>query len=384
MIDDATFTPDPSLTAAILAEAGAGPSPGRVAGADVIAAAARAALRETGAQGLAVATFDRGQVRSVQAFGERNAQGDPLTADSVMHAAALTKVVFGWLAVQLADEGRFDLDRPIARLLARPLPHYGNLDAYGRWGDLADDGRWAFITPRMVLNHTAGFADSAAAQPDSSLRIQAEPGARYRYSDAGIMLLQFALEQGLGLDVADELERRLFAPLRIRRTALKWHSGMGDDIADGWTTDGTPKPHVERGDVRAAGSMDTTPEEMAQIVSHIVRGAGISARARANFAFGTARITRTLVPGAAPSEEADASAALGVIAFTGPQGPGWFKSGHDDATANLLVCLDRGGRSVLLLSNDVRVQPAFPALVQVALGEAGIPWAAEDGTGRRE
>lgn len=38
------------------------------------------------------------------------------------------------------------------------------------------------------------------------------------------------------------------------------------------------------------------------------------------------------------------------------------------------VCLPRGRRCVLIRSNDVRAEPAYPHLVRFVLGEAGVPW----------
>jgi hypothetical protein len=74
------------------------------------------------------------------------------------------------------------------------------------------------------------------------------------------------------------------------------------------------------------------------------------------------------------SRRKDLAAGLGVVVFDGPQGRGFFKNGHNDSTANTLVCLPRGRRCVLILSNDVRAEPAYPHLVRFVLGEAGVPW----------
>ena len=67
-------------------------------------------------------------------------------------------------------------------------------------------------------------------------------------------------------------------------------------------------------------------------------------------------------------------AGLGVIAFTGPQGPGFFKGGHNDSTGNIWVCLERGRRCVVLLSNDVRAERAFREIAELILGPTGMPW----------
>lgn len=344
-----------------------------------MAAAARSAMASTGARGLAIATIAHGRVTSAQAFGQRNAAGAPLTVNTIMYGASLTKAVTGYLVAQLAGEGRIDLDRPIAALLAKPLPAYGNLAAYGQWGDLADDPRWQAITPRMALNHSTGFANFGFLEPDGKLRIHFDPGSRYAYSGEGIMLLQFGLEQGLGLDLEGELQRRLFQPLGMARTSLKWRADFAIDLADGWMADGRPEPHDERSRVRAAGSMDTSIADLAQMAAAMVRGHGLQPAWRRQFSRGTLPITTrqqfpTLLPDAPPQDRPAAAAALGVIGFAGPQGPGWFKGGHNDSTANTLVCLEKGRRCVLILANDVRAEPAFPALVRAALGETGVPF----------
>ncbi len=51
-------------------------------------------MARTHANGLAVAVIDRGKVGFVQAYGIRNAKGEPLTTDTVMYGASLTKMVF--------------------------------------------------------------------------------------------------------------------------------------------------------------------------------------------------------------------------------------------------------------------------------------------------
>ena len=61
-----------------------------------VAAIAADAMAATGARGIAIAVIDDGMVRSAQAFGARNAAGDPLTPDTIMYGASLTKLVFSY------------------------------------------------------------------------------------------------------------------------------------------------------------------------------------------------------------------------------------------------------------------------------------------------
>lgn len=345
-----------------------------------IEAEARRAMESTGGKGLAIAVIDGGRIHSVQAFGYRNAANQPLTVDTIMYGASLAKTVFATLVLQLVDEGRIDLDAPLARYLPKPLSDYGNLDAYGNWGDLASDERWKTITARHVLTHSTGFANFAFLEPDGKLRIHFQPGARYAYSGEGMMLLQFVIERGLGLNLADELDRRIFKPTGMTRTSLQWREDFKVNLADGWTIDGKPVPHDERSRVRAAGSMDTTIGDMARFAAAYAGGRLLSVAAQrrmtaASLPITTAQQFPTLIAEAKPQDQVPAFAAgLGILTFTGPQGRGWFKGGHDDSTGNTLVCMERGARCVLIMSNDVRAEAAYPHLVRSILGETGVPY----------
>jgi CubicO group peptidase (beta-lactamase class C family) len=246
--------------------------------------------------------------------------------------------------------------------------------------DLAGDERWREITPRMLFTHSAGFGNFHWDAPDGRLRIHFRPGSGYAYSGEGIMLLQFVLEVGLGLNVGRELQRRVFDPLGIANTSLIWRPEFARDLADGWRADGSVEPHDERSRVRAAGSMDTTIADLAKFAAALSRGDGLSKRARAEMTRGSLQITTpaqfpSLIAEAPPERRIPSLAAgLRVIAFSGPQGRGFYKGGHNDSTGNTLVCVDRGRRCVLILANDVRAEAAFPSLVRTIIGETGVPY----------
>src|SRR5690348_17493413 len=123
-----------------------------------------------------------------------------------MYGASLTKAAFATFVMQLVGEAKLDLDRPIATILPKPLPEY---PAYA---DLKSDERWRKLTLRILLDHTSGFANFRAFE-GGKLIFHRDPGARYAYSGEGIRLAQFVIEQGLGLDVAAEINRRIFVPL---------------------------------------------------------------------------------------------------------------------------------------------------------------------------
>ena len=225
----------------------------------------------------------------MSAYGIRNAKGDPLTTDTVMYGASLTKTVFAYTVMQLVDQGKLKLDTPLKDDLDKPLPSYGPdpvfPDKYGPYKDLADDPRWEKITPRMCLTHSTGFSNFWFIEPDQKLHIHFDPGTRFSYSGEGFILLQFVIEhgrkaQGLGLDVGD-LTKANFDRLGMTRTSLVWHNGRDPNVADGWNDQGQPQPHDKRSKVRAAGSMNTTISDLSKFAAALVRGDGLSAASRA-------------------------------------------------------------------------------------------------------
>lgn len=343
------------------------------------------AMAATGANGLAMAVIDQGRVVQVAAYGRRNAAGDPLQVDTVMYGASLTKAVFAWTVMQLVEEGALDLDRPVGAYFDRPLTDYPAEDKYGPWPDLAGDARWKTITARHLLTHSAGFANFAFLEPDGKLRIHFDPGSRYAYSGEGLILLQYVLERGLGLDVGQEMQRRVFDRFGMPGTGMVWRQDFAGNLADGWTEDGSVEPHDERSRVRAAGSMDTTIADLANFVAGYINGEGLGAD-------GMAALTSPQLPITTASQfptlqdelpdaqrRKDLAAGLGVVVFDGPQGRGFYKGGHNESTGNTLVCVHQGKRCVVILSNDVRAERAFPRLVAYALGETGVPWRWEYG-----
>ncbi|MGH8025275.1 MAG: serine hydrolase domain-containing protein, partial [Pseudoxanthomonas sp.] len=333
------------------------------------------AMAATQAKGLAIAVIDNGEVVHMRSYGARNAAGDALETDTIMYAASLTKATFAYTVMQLVEEKKLDLDKSIGDYLAKPLPEYPDDDDYAPWSSLAGDERWRAITPRILLTHSAGFANFYFVEPDERLHFHFAPGSRYAYSGDGMILLQFIIERGLGLDLGTEMRRRVFDRFGMAHTSMVWRADFAKNLADGWREDGSVEPHDERSVTRAAGSMDTTIADMTRLAAGYIRGEGLSAAGYAELTKAQLPITTaSQFPSLQPELPAemrrkDLAVGLGVVVFDGPQGPGFFKGGHNDSTGNTWVCVQRGRRCVVILANDVRAEAAFPQLVGFALGE---------------
>jgi CubicO group peptidase (beta-lactamase class C family) len=328
-------------------------------------------------QGLALATIDNGAVVHVAAYGIRNAARDPLTTQTIMYGASLTKTAFTYMVMQLVDEGRLDLDASIADLLPRPLPEYDD------YHDLAGDPRWKELTLRILLTHTSGFANFRWLEDDGKLRFHFDPGTRYGYSGEGFYIAQLVLEEALGLDVGHEMQTRVFDRFGMSRTSMQWRPDFRVNLADGFRIDGTPEPHDERSSVSAAGSMDTDIEDQARLWAGIVRGDGLSSASRAEMMRPQVAITSahqfpTLAPETNPANATiGLSAGLGLKTFQDAHGEVWFHGGHNDWTGNLVIGIESRKRCLVLLSNDVRAERIYPDLTRAILGQTAMPWAWE-------
>jgi len=332
--------------------------------------------------GLALAVIENGKIVHLKAYGQRDVEQKlPLTVDTVMYAASITKAAFTYATLSLLDQDQLDLDASIATLLPKPLPDYD------KYAELADDPRWRAITPRMLLTHRAGFPNfryfppgATAYDPNGKLKIYAEPGSRYAYSGEGINLMQFVLENGQHIDVASLMQKQLFDRFGMRHTSMTWRDDFADNLAIGYDENGKPLGHKQRGSVRAAGSMDTTPRDYAQLLAGMVRGDGLGAKARAEWLKPVQRIDSLQQ---FPTLDSDTthdndgirlSTALGVTVFQSAQGPAWFKTGHDDGTNNLALCLQKSRDCVLIMSNSSNAEGLYRYLLDATLGPTCYPW----------
>ena len=143
------------------------------------------------------------------------AQHRPLTPDTVLRIASLTKQFTATAVLMLVDEGKIKLDDDITAY----LPDYPT--------------RGKKITIEHLLTHTSGIV-SFTSKPDlddtteytvqqmiDSFKndpLEFEPGSHYKYNNSGYFLLGVILEKVSGKTYDKFLEERIFVPLGMGGT----------------------------------------------------------------------------------------------------------------------------------------------------------------------
>jgi CubicO group peptidase (beta-lactamase class C family) len=146
------------------------------------------------------------------------AQRVAMRPDSIFDLASITKVFTALLVLRQVDRGVVDPAAPVAAY----LPEF----AAGRRDKAA-------VTVGMLLAHTGGLpvglslagAGTPAARRASVLSTPlipgAVPGATFRYSSLGMMVLGQLVEKVTGRGLADLMRTDLFEPLGLRETGFR-------------------------------------------------------------------------------------------------------------------------------------------------------------------
>ncbi len=340
--------------------------------ADVLVDRLRQAAHATG---IGIAVLNDDVVVYRKAFGYRDTDNElPLTEETVMYGASLTKAEFASLVLQLVEEGRIALDRPVYRYLPKALPNY---EAYK---DLAGDLRYQKITARMLLSHTAGFPNWRFFNDDKKLDIKFEPGTRFAYSGEGVDLLQFVIETITHRSVADLMRERIFDRAKMTDTSLVWEPRFEADFANGYDSDGKSLGPERRGSAQAAGSMLTTLRDYSQFLEALRQGEILDSRMRDVMLAPQIRIRSKYQFPPMQKETTDQYESIGLGyglgwgLFFSPYGKAYFKEGHDDGWGHYSVCFEQAKICLVIMTNSSNGESTFRELLKKLIGDTFTPW----------
>jgi CubicO group peptidase (beta-lactamase class C family) len=236
----------------------------------------RAELARGPHAGLSVGVLHGGR-RWVRGYGWRDlAHKLPATPRTTYRMASITKSFTAVAVLQLAQEGKLDLDADIRSLVPdypeKPwvitvrqlLGHLGGVPHYDG-PDSAENTRHLDTAGALAL-----FADKPLA---------AEPGTRFIYTTWGYNLLGAAVEKASGRSYGGYLKSQVFGPAGMRHAALDDHRTRDKQHAVGY------RPH--KGQLVPSHFLD---------VSSRFAGGGTRASVEDLLAFGRAMLQHRLVP----------------------------------------------------------------------------------------
>ncbi|MFD9048004.1 serine hydrolase domain-containing protein [Streptomyces zaomyceticus] len=222
-------------------------------------------------------------VRSRTVGVQDRVSGAAMEIQSRFRIGSVSKTFSTVVLLQLVEEGKLELDKPVNTYLPGLLP----------------DDR---ITVRHLLTHRSGLADYTNAMfantvpgfeavrnrvfsyqelVDLSLSEPrtTEPGVSYKYSNANFVVVGMLIEKATGRPVADAYERRIFKPLHLHKTSyvhpdtrikgLHVRGYLHPDEAGGALVDSTEQTVSW---AQSAGAVISNPADLNTFTSALMRG----------------------------------------------------------------------------------------------------------------
>lgn len=324
--------------------------------------------------GLQIAIVNHNKVIYSSSFGYKDIEAKKKLNDStVMYAASLTKPVSAYIFLRLVDKGIFNLDQPVYKYLKKPIGQYA------KWKDLADDPRsFNLITPRMLLSHCSGLPVLRQLY-GNRVHLIAKPGEKFYYSNEGINLLGFMIEEYTGKKLEDIAREEVFGPLQMKHTDMIWQSKFEDNFSNAYFKNGKKYGSERRESSRAAGSMSTTANDYANFMINLMKKKGLSHKSylemlkpqimvKSSRGFGPLKDSITN-----DNNSIELSWGLGIGLFDSPFGKAFFHTGHGDANQNYAVAFPDRGIAIIILSNSENFEKNNEQILKLCIGDTYSP-----------
>ena len=349
--------------------------------ADSLSAKIEYLMKKANVSGVGVSVFNENKPVFSKTFGLADVQNKtPFTPNTVLYACSLAKNVFAYIVMQLVQENKLDLDKPLVQYINRLLVDI-KINGFRRgYQDLKNDKRIEKITARMCLTHSTGFPNWRWFEPDKKLKIKFEPGTRYSYSGEGLFMLQYAIEQITGKGLEQLSRERVFVPFGMTSTSQVWQSEFDAKICYAHNAKGEPYELMKWDEASAGGSMSTTLADFTKFYEAMIQGEGLSKKSFDDMTNPQIRIRskQQFGPGSwVDSTDNDAinlSYGLGVGVLKTPYGRAFFKEGHDDGMGHYTISFPDQKIAMIILTNNDNGESIFKELLEYAIGDVYTPW----------
>jgi CubicO group peptidase (beta-lactamase class C family) len=207
----------------------------------------------------AIAVSHKGNTLYKKGFGFANMEWDiPNKTDTKFQIASLTKSFTAMLIMQLVNERKLDLQKPISAY----LPDYPK--------ENADK-----INIHQLLTHTSGIpnskSDKKVSRPKDMVNQFANeplnfvPGTNFDYSNSGYTLLGFIIETVTGKPYQKVLNEKIFEPLKMENSGFYKHRPIIKKMSSGYSTwypDYFDVDNSDESSAYSAGGLYSTVDDM--------------------------------------------------------------------------------------------------------------------------
>lgn len=225
-------------------------------------------IREMGAPGLTLGLADRNGVIAVRTYGHSDIKtGRPVAPEDLFEIGSITKSFTGLCALQLSQEGKLDLNRPVREYLP--------------W--LRIESSYAPITAHHLLTHTSGLPNPLSL-PSIPLWTAHAPGEHFHYCNLGYQILGLLLETVDGRPLREIVQTRIFDRVGMKASSPVISHDIRSRMPVSYWPIYDDRPFPRHGGLaeapylamdNAAGCIVSTPHDMALYMAMLLnRGRG--------------------------------------------------------------------------------------------------------------
>ncbi len=220
-------------------------------------------MKENDITGLSIALIDNQKIIWAEGFGYADKKNKVKAApETIYRVGSITKLFTSTAAMQLAEQGRLDIDQPLQHY----LPQFSIKSRFEEAGP---------ITPRTIMTHHSGlpsdrinrmWGDETAHFTEVAVVLKDEysaypPETILSYSNLGFSLLGHMVEQVSDTPYADYIEQQIFRPAGMKHAYIDANLHDGGQNSKGYfNQEAHATPHLR--DV-PAGSLNASVVDLA-------------------------------------------------------------------------------------------------------------------------
>jgi D-alanyl-D-alanine carboxypeptidase len=199
----------------------------------------------------------------------------PMQPTARFRIASITKTFVSVVVLQLAQEGKLQLDDKINKFLPKEI-----------LTQLPNSNQ---ITIKQLLNHSSGLANYmtpefyAATRANPPRRWTAQeaikygynlapvgnPGEKFEYADTNYILLEIIVETVTNSTLTKEIRSRILTPLNMKDTFMEVHESIPGGFANGYRKVNGSRTNVtqlDEGNGLGDGGLISTSEDLAKFI----------------------------------------------------------------------------------------------------------------------